>query len=63
LELGADQRLETRSSLTSIEDGLERPVTIEPAEAALKINDLMTQIETAYALTAKISQLSLVKYL
>jgi flagellar hook-associated protein 3 FlgL len=36
---------------------------IEPAEAALKINDLMTQIETAYALTAKISQLSLVKYL
>lgn len=36
---------------------------VDPAEAASKANDLMTQIETAYSLTSKISQLSLVKYL
>ncbi len=36
---------------------------VDPAEAASKVNDLMTQIESAYSLTSKISQLSLVKYL
>jgi len=37
--------------------------TVDPAEAAARVNSLMTQIETAYTLTAKITQLSLAKYL
>jgi flagellar hook-associated protein 3 FlgL len=36
---------------------------IDPTEAATRVNGLMTQIETAYSLTAKISQLSLTRYL
>ncbi|WP_163267316.1 flagellar hook-associated family protein [Chelativorans alearense] len=36
---------------------------VDPFEAATKVNDLLTQIETAYALTARIQQLSLLRYL
>jgi flagellar hook-associated protein 3 FlgL len=36
---------------------------VDPAEAATKVNALMTQIETAYRLTARISELTLAKYL
>lgn len=35
----------------------------DPVEASARVHGLMTQIETAYALTARISQLSLIKYL
>jgi flagellar hook-associated protein 3 FlgL len=37
--------------------------SVDSTEAATRVNGLMTQIETAYALTAKITQLSLTKYL
>lgn len=40
--------------------GLE---AVDPAEASVRVQNLMTQIETAYTLTARISQLSLIKYL
>jgi len=36
---------------------------VDPYEAATRVNTLMTQIETAYSLTARIQQLSLVNYL
>lgn len=36
---------------------------VDATEAATRVNGLTTQIETAYALTAKITQLSLTKYL
>jgi flagellar hook-associated protein 3 FlgL len=36
---------------------------VDPYEAATRVNDLLTQIETSYALTARIQQLSLIKYL
>lgn len=36
---------------------------VDATEAATRVNALTTQIETAYALTAKITQLSLTKYL
>lgn len=36
---------------------------VDPIEASARVNGLMTQIETAYTLTARISQLSLIKYL
>lgn len=36
---------------------------VDSAEAATRVNGLMTQIETAYSLTARISQLTLTRYL
>jgi len=38
-------------------------VGVDPYEASSRISTLMSQIETAYALTSRIRQLSLVKYL
>lgn len=36
---------------------------VDPTEAATRVSDLLTHIETSYALTARIQQLSLLKYL
>lgn len=36
---------------------------VDPAEVAIRFNSLSTQIQTAYALTSRIQQLSLLKYL
>ena len=36
---------------------------VDPYEATVRVNALMTQIETAYAMTARIQQMSLLKYL
>ncbi|KAB2917484.1 MAG: flagellar hook-associated family protein [Hyphomicrobiaceae bacterium] len=37
--------------------------SVDPAEASVRVSTLLTQIETAYAMTARIEQLSLLKYL
>ena len=36
---------------------------VDPAEASTRISLLLTQIETAYSLTARIQRLSLLNYL
>lgn len=36
---------------------------VDPFEASTRVNELLTQIETSYALTARIQQLSLINYL
>lgn len=36
---------------------------VDPYEAATRVNELLTQIDTSYSLTARIQQLSLVNYL
>jgi flagellar hook-associated protein 3 FlgL len=36
---------------------------VNPYDAATRVNNLQTQIQMAYALTAQLQQLSLVKYL
>ncbi|WEX08325.1 flagellar hook-associated family protein [Chelativorans sp. AA-79] len=36
---------------------------VDPFEASTRVNELLTQIETSYALTARIQQLSLLRYL
>ena len=36
---------------------------VDPYEASTRVSTLLQQIETSYALTARIQQLSLVKYL
>ncbi|MGL4397205.1 MAG: flagellin, partial [Hyphomicrobium sp.] len=37
--------------------------SVDPAEVSVRVTALMTQIETSYALTARLHQLSLVNYL
>jgi flagellar hook-associated protein 3 FlgL len=46
--------------ITTRINGLE---SVDPFEAATRVNSLLTQIETAYALTARIQRLSLLNYL
>jgi len=68
-QVGVMQRNVTTANRTmtiqsnAIETQLNQLETVDPAEAAAHVNSLMTQIETAYTLTAKITQLSLAKYL
>jgi flagellar hook-associated protein 3 FlgL len=46
--------------LTTQVENLE---SVDPASASIRLTNLQTQIETAYSLTSKLQQLSLVKYL
>lgn len=43
--------------------GIGKLENVDPSEAAVRITTLSTQMESAYALTARLSQMSLVKYL
>ncbi len=47
----------------SLDTQLNELEAVDPTEAGARVNELMTRIETAYTLTARISQLSLTKYL
>lgn len=47
----------------AIETQLSDLESVDAAEAATRVNGLMAQIETAYSLTARITQLSLARYL
>ena len=57
----ANESMQVQSNVLEMQIG--RMEGVDQTEVAAKISALMTQIETSYALTAKISQLSLVKYL
>ncbi|WP_036285932.1 flagellar hook-associated family protein [Methylocystis sp. ATCC 49242] len=59
--VNANQTMTIQSN--AIEMNLNSLETVDLTEAAARVNGLMTQIETAYTLTAKITQLSLAKYL
>lgn len=57
----ASERVSAQIDLfKSMVGGMEN---IDPYEAATRVNELLTQIETAYALTARIQQLSLLRHL
>lgn len=57
----ANESMQIQSNVFEVQIG--RMEGVDQTEVAAKITALMTQIETSYTLTAKISQLSLVKYL
>ena len=57
----ASDRLEQQSTL--IEKHLLATEGVDPYEAAARVSDLLSHIETAYAITARIQQLSLLRYL
>lgn len=52
--------VQRQSSLTSAISTLE---SVDPFEAATRVNMLMTQLESAYALTSRISKMSLLSYM
>lgn len=57
----ANERMSLQADILNKEiNGLE---AVDPYEAATRVNTLMSQIETAYALTGRIQNLSLLNYL
>jgi flagellar hook-associated protein 3 FlgL len=57
----ANERLEMQISIFRTKNG--NLVDIDPYEASARVSVLLAQIETAYTLTSRIRQLSLVRYL
>lgn len=57
----ANERIDMQVSL--FKTGLQELEGIDPYEAQTRVTNLLTQIETSYALTARIQQLSLLNYL
>lgn len=57
----ADQKIEAQKDiLTTRINGLE---AVDPYDAAVRVTSLMTQIETSYALTARIQNMTILNYL
>lgn len=57
----ASDRLSAR--LDILDQNVSKLEDVDPAEVSVRISSLTTQLETSYALTARLQQLSLVKYL
>lgn len=57
----ASDRLTVQSEL--FEKQIGNMVNVDPYEAATRVNDLLSQIQNSYALTARIQQLSILNYL
>ncbi len=63
-----EQRVEAASSRIKVQaDLFERLIVdtegVDPYEAATRVSDLLSQLETSYAITARIQQLSLLRFL
>lgn len=57
----ASERITMQADL--FESSILETEGVDPYEAANRVNDLLSQIETSYALTARIQQLSLLRFL
>ena len=57
----ASDRLKVQSDL--FEKQIGNLINVDPYEAATRVNDLLSHIETSYALTARIQQLSILNYI
>jgi flagellar hook-associated protein 3 FlgL len=57
----ATERLEVQSDL--FERRIGNLLDIDPYEAATRVSGLLTQIETSYALTARLQQLSIIRFI
>jgi flagellar hook-associated protein 3 FlgL len=53
----------TDIQVTVMQDHITKLEGVDPYEAQANVNALLTQIETAYALTARLQNLSLIKYI
>ncbi len=57
----ASDRLRVQSDL--FEKQIGNLINVDPYEAATRVNDLLSHIQTSYALTARIQQLSILNYI
>jgi flagellar hook-associated protein 3 FlgL len=57
----ASERLQTQVNL--FDKHLSGLVSVDPYEASTRVSNLLTQIETSYALTARIQQISILRYI
>ncbi|WP_262027322.1 flagellar hook-associated family protein [Microvirga sp. Mcv34] len=58
---GANERMELQKSI--FEERIGKLEAVDPAEAKVRVDQLSTQIQTSYSLTAQLKQLSLINYL
>jgi flagellar hook-associated protein 3 FlgL len=52
-----------KASSNALATSLSTLESVDPAEASVRLNELQTRMEASYSLTARLQQLSLVKYL
>jgi flagellar hook-associated protein 3 FlgL len=57
----ANERMELQKSI--YEERIGQLEAVDPTEAKVRVDQLMTQIQTSYSLTAQLKQLSLINYL
>lgn len=57
----ANERMDLQKSI--FEERIGQLEAVDPAEAKVRVDQLMTQIQTSYSLTAQLKQLSLINYL
>jgi flagellar hook-associated protein 3 FlgL len=57
----ANERMSLQKSI--FEERVGELEAVDPAEAKVRVDQLMTQIQTSYSLTAQLKQLSLINYL
>jgi flagellar hook-associated protein 3 FlgL len=57
----ANERMNLQKSI--FEERVGKLEAVDPAEAKVRVDQLMTQIQTSYSLTAQLKQLSLINYL
>jgi flagellar hook-associated protein 3 FlgL len=57
----ASERMELQKSI--FEERIGQLEAVDPTEAKVRVDQLMTQIQTSYSLTAQLKQLSLINYL
>lgn len=58
---GANNRMQIQMNIMTA--GITQLEAVDPYEASTRVSTLLTQIETSYALTARIQQLSILNYL
>jgi flagellar hook-associated protein 3 FlgL len=57
----ANERMELQKTI--FDEKIGQLEGVDPAEAKIRVDQLMTQIQTSYSLTAQLRQLSLINYL
>ena len=67
--MGAGQQAVTQANAkhtsmkTILEDQIQQSESVDPAEAATRVNNLTTQLEANYTVTGKLAKLSLLNYI
>jgi flagellar hook-associated protein 3 FlgL len=57
----ADERMGLQKTI--LDEKIVNLEAVDPAEAKIRVDQLTTQIQTSYSLTAQLRQLSLINYL